>query len=367
MNKRKTICIFIPSLGNGGAEKQSMLLAKALQDTHETYLFILGDHSLLDRHLKTVEEENIQMIIMSGSMFSKARLFMRFVKDHDVDVIISHLPSDTIFTGIIGRLAGVKYIFGGLRNAWIDGYKRIMQKYLHNTILDYSISNSHAGKDYLISHGFKEEKTLVMHNGIEVSQTPIVREDDGPIQILTVSRFVPQKDYHTAIQAIAHMLKSYPVDREVHYHIVGYGVLEPQIKAWLVEYGLDGMATIHIKPPYILELFEQADIYLSSSLFEGISNSMMEAMMYSLPMVATDAGDSRYLVETDFNGFLHELKDVEGIAESLYQLVSSHALRLEMGSQSYNRIQDQFSFEAFQRKYLNLIASLDHSEAVTNH
>lgn len=367
MKEGKTICVFIPSLGAGGAEKQSRLLTKALQDTHNTYLFVLGNQSELSNQFKAEAEKQFQLHLLTGGIISKALYFIRFARQNKVDVILSHLPSDTMFAAIVGRIAGVKHIFGGLRNAWIDGYKRVLLKLMHNRLLDYSISNSYAGKSYLTTNGFKEEKILVRHNGIEINQDYIHREEKEVVNIVTVARFVPQKDYHSAVKTIAHLVDNYPLKTKIQYHIVGFGDQEAQIRAWIKSYGMEEHITVHIRPKYLPELMEQADIYFSSSLFEGIANSMMEAMMYSLPMVATDAGDSRYLVETDDNGFITELEDVEGMAARLFELIDSSALRQEMGRRSYERICDEFSYEAFQKKYLQLIESLDRSEPIPNH
>ncbi|MEM7369510.1 MAG: glycosyltransferase family 4 protein [Bacteroidota bacterium] len=367
MKEGKTICVFIPSLGAGGAEKQSRLLTKALQDTHTTYLFVLGNQSELSNQFREEAEKQFQLHLLTGGIISKALYFIRFARQHKVDVILSHLPSDTMFAAIFGRIAGVKHVFGGLRNAWIDGYKRVLLKIMHNHLLDYSISNSYAGKSYLTTHGFKEKKILVKHNGIEITRDRIYREEKEVVNIVTVARFVPQKDYHTALKTIAHVVNAYPLNSSILYHIVGFGEQEAQIRAWIKDYQLEEYVKVHIRPKYLPELMEQADIYFSSSLFEGIANSMMEAMMYSLPLVATDAGDSRYLVETNDNGFITELKDVESMAARLYELISSADLRQQMGGRSYERISEEFSYEAFQKKYLQLIDSLDSSEPIPNH
>ena len=361
MKEGKKICVFIRSLANGGAEKQSLLLTKALQDTHDTYLLVLDKNPLLEKHLNTVKRENIQLKVLEGNILKKAWNFLRFARRNKVDVIIAHLPSDTFFSGIVGRLSGVKHVLGGLRNAWVAGHKRVAMKWMHNLVLDYSISNSHAGKEYLGEHGFKQDKTLVMPNGIVIKQDAISRNGSNPVNIITVGRFVQQKDYHTAIKTIAHLIKSYPLKQSVKYHLVGYGELEPQIRVWVKEYQLEDVIDVHINPSNLPELYQQADIYLCSSLFEGLSNTVMEAMTYSLPVVATDAGDNRYLVEENTNGYILELKDYEGLAAKLHELISNPSLRHQMGANSYERITEHYSFETFRDNYLKLIDSLDGS------
>ena len=84
-------------------------------------------------------------------------------------------------------------------------------------------------------------------------------------------------------------------------------------------------------PSNLDEYLSKSDIYLSTSLFEGLSNSIMEAMAYSLPIIATDVGDNNYLVQDGYNGFVTNVKDVDEIAKKLLSLVIDKEKRLKMG------------------------------------
>lgn len=89
---------------------------------------------------------------------------------------------------------------------------------------------------------------------------------------------------------------------------MGYGSLEAQIREWIKQYGIDDITTVYINPNNIAELLDQANIYISTSLFEGTSNSIMEAMNADLPIVATNVGDNGQLVQNRENGFLSNKK-----------------------------------------------------------
>lgn len=73
--------------------------------------------------------------------------------------------------------------------------------------------------------------------------------------------------------------------------------METQVRKWIRQYVIDDITTIYINPNNIAELLDQADIYISTSLFEGTSNSIMEAMNADLPIVATNVGDNGQLVQ----------------------------------------------------------------------
>ena len=172
------------------------------------------------------------------------------------------------------------------------------------------------------------------------------------LHIITVGRFVPQKDYETAIHAIAELRRTNP---NIRFDLVGYGDLEMHIRKWIHEYGIEDITNIYINPDNIPELLNHADIYLSTSLFEGTSNSIMEAMNANLPIVATNVGDNQYLVIENENGYLHKIGDYLSISASIAKLVDDKKLRELFGKRSKSLLSEKFSVNLFREKYIQLL------------
>ena len=84
----------------------------------------------------------------------------------------------------------------------------------------------------------------------------------------------------------------------------------------------------------------------------------MEAMTFSLPVVATNVGDNSYLIKEQANGFLCNVGDWETIAERLLLLCNSGNMCYEFGKQSFQIINNDFSLERMEEKYISLINSL---------
>lgn len=169
--------------------------------------------------------------------------------------------------------------------------------------------------------------------------------------IITVGRFVPQKDYLTAIKSVAALKER----DDIRFHIVGYGPLEKQIRKWIQEFGIKKNTLISINPPNVPSLLKNADIYLSTSLFEGTSNSIMEALNFSLPVVCTDVGDNFQLVQNGLNGFLHAKGDYNAISNSLGYLLDNIDIRNKFGARGNEILRENFSIEIFYQQYLKLI------------
>lgn len=360
----KNICISISSLGSGGAEKQSLLLAKALNEKYSVSFLALRDNNIQDERqtyndqLKLLDELNIPTVILKGTIVRKALTFHKFLNNHKIDLIFSYLPSDTIFMGILGKCYRIPFVVGGIRNSIISKHKAILLRIIHNTFLNYSISNSYQAKRIFVKKGYRSSKLAVIHNGLQIKQKSYIRPEQQPVTILTISRFVPQKDHYTALKSLRYLLNNYHLSTEIKYKIVGYGEWEESIKNWIQELNLVDYVEMHINPSNIPQLLHESDVYLSTSLFEGLSNSIMEAMEHSLPIIATNVGDNEQLIIDDVNGFIVETKQYEEIADKLSVLINSYEKRIEFGQNSYAHITENFSYEAFKIKYFNFIESI---------
>ena len=85
----------------------------------------------------------------------------------------------------------------------------------------------------------------------------------------------------------------------------------------------------------------------------------MEAMNYSLPIIATDVGDNDKLVIHGKNGFLANNNDINKLTNYIQKLVQSYSLRNKFGKYSYNHLKNNYSKEIFKQKYIDLINSLN--------
>ena len=223
-----------------------------------------------------------------------------------------------------------------------------------------TVSNNYSAIDVLVSKGFKADKFRVIHNVFPLPQMQNTKRESDIPTIISVARFTKVKDYKTALKSIRLLTQKNPALR-FKYLIIGYGELELEIRKMIDDLSLNDIVEIKINPNNIFEHLINSDIYLSSSLFEGTSNSILEAMYARLPIVATDVGDNSYLV-TDENGFLTDVKDVDCIADRLSLLLLDKALREKMGDMSREIVLTRFSRKAFMQKNLHLLNSLENGK-----
>lgn len=351
----KLVVITINNLRSGGAEKQSIYLYRNLKTIYNTKLIVYYGDQKDSRMLDLLGDDLEDVIWLEGNHLSKMIYFFKMFSHSKADVCISYLATTNFINAIIGKLAGVKIRIGGIRSSRINWYKLLLQRHLHNYWLSYSVFNNNKGLQSLIKKGLIKEKSTVIFNCIDVVDFKRGFKKPEIANILSVGRFVEQKDYYTAIDVIRLL-----VERKLKfkYTIVGHGVLEQEIRNYISDHKIDQLVDVIIKPKDVYKYYENADIYLSTSVIEGLSNSIMEALSYSLPVVATNVGDNSYLVKEGVNGYLTNVKDVVTIADKLEILIRDAELRKVFGEAGKRHISENFSVSKFVEKYVELIESL---------
>ena len=166
------------------------------------------------------------------------------------------------------------------------------------------------------------------------------------------------KDFRTALYSFKQVTERNN-DKKLKYCIVGYGPLEDKIRALIRYLNLQNEVDILINPPNIPDLLKTCDIYLSTSLFEGLSNSIMEAMSAGLPVIATNVGDNSYLIKDSFNGFIVPCRDVSLIVEKLEYLINFENVRKEYGNNSRFKIGSEFSEEKLLENYFSIFSKME--------
>lgn len=346
----KRVSILLSTIDSGGAEKQAVLLASQLSKHTEVNLIVLyGNHSEYKRNVDLLAESTVKVHKLIGNMLSKLRCIKSIIKESKTDVLLNYLTMPDFVGSLVGRMCGIR-VYNGIRNSRMPKGKMLIEKIVHNLFATGTIYNCYSGADYFGNHGFRRKKNIVIPNCFPDIEETIIRPDHKVKTIITVGRFDPQKDYETLIKSVARLSRN-----DFRLCIVGYGVLEEQIRTWVKVYNIESKTDVYIKPNNVSELERNADIYISTSFFEGTSNSIMEALNWSLPVVATNVGDNDHLVIDGENGFLHLIGDVDGLSASLCKLLDSAKLRNQMGHKGNQNLRENYSIEIFEKRYIDLI------------
>lgn len=355
IRNKAPVAILMNALAMGGAEKQSLLLARTLGNYYDVHYIVQKKKPQLKRHIEFIRNEKINYIQLSGNFIFRVFQLSAYIKKEKIEVLIGFLTLDNAMASVLSLFRKIKYI-GGIRSSYLPLIKFwatwVAQKYF----LDYMIYNNHFGRDLFIARGFSAGRSTVIHNYINNVRNEIIRPEREKVKILSVGRFTAQKDYLTALRTIE-LLNRRGMVGKIEYIIVGDGELLRKMKKWIGRMHL-GNVTMIVNPASVEDYYIDADIYLLSSISEGMPNSIMEAFNFSLPVVSTDVGDAKYLVREGVSGYLVKTGDAGALADKLSILIHDHKQRIAFGKYGHEMLIKNFSEDKYREQYITLLDNI---------
>ncbi len=161
-------------------------------------------------------------------------------------------------------------------------------------------------------------------------------------RILTVGSLIWRKGYEHALLAVRRLLDQ---GVPVQFHIIGDGAERTRLLYTIADLELHQQVQLlgGLSPAEVRSQLQQADAFLLSSLSEGISNAVLEAMACGLPVVTTDCGGMREAVTDGVEGFVVPRANPEAMAAALSQLALDREKRRKMGERGRVRVLEHFT------------------------
>jgi glycosyltransferase involved in cell wall biosynthesis len=184
----------------------------------------------------------------------------------------------------------------------------------------------------------------VVHCGVDLehySPRTLERDDDTPLEVLTVGRLSPEKGQFVLLDAVAQLHRE---GTEVRVTIVGDGPLRNELGTHAEQMGIDHLVTFAgaVGQDKMPAFFRAADVYCQPSFNEGIPVVLMEAMASGLPVVSSAVGAIRELVVEGETGLLVPAARSDAVADALRLLAGSVELRTAMGARGRKVVERDF-------------------------
>ncbi|MEZ5399627.1 MAG: glycosyltransferase [Bryobacteraceae bacterium] len=296
-----TILHIAASLDTGGAERQLYLLCRQTQGRVENRVTAIARGG---RWAEPLRETGAAVEILGCGMRDPraiARLAVA-IRRSGADAVHCWLPS----VNLVGALvAGGRPVIASIRNVddWKPWYYRLAED-LVSPLWSAVVANSHAGAAEAVRQGIQPDKLRVVPNGIE-PRTPLTRLRRSKTTICAVSRLVAQK----RVDRIVGLARELP---EAVFLVAGDG---PQRADLAAAAGPNVTFLGEQEDP--AWLFASADFFVQTSVREGTSNSLLEAMQAGCVPVVTAAGDNERIVAHGVSGWVGP---VEGMADAITAL-----------------------------------------------
>lgn len=207
-----------------------------------------------------------------------------------------------------------------------------------------------------------DRRTYTIYNGIDVDAfaeavrdadpSHIVEEagvGDGPV-FLSIGRYSAKKNQVALVEAMGDVVETHP---DAHLFVVGKGELEADLRAAVADRDLEEHVTITGRVPSVKEYYAMADVFVLSSITEGLSVVLLEAMASSVPVVATDTAGTAETVVDGETGYIVPIGDRSELVAGMERLAADERRRL-FGERGYERARERFSIERTIRSYLDV-------------
>jgi L-malate glycosyltransferase len=217
--------------------------------------------------------------------------------------------------------------------------------------VDRFICASEAIRQMLLSDGIPPERTVTVHEGIDLGHVQAARParihqelwlpHHAPL-VGNVAALVPHKGQRYLVEAAAHVIQEQP---DARFIIAGEGELRESLEHQIHHLRLDKHVFLTGFRPDVLSLHQAFDIFALSSTTEGLGTSLLDAMACAKPVVATRAGGIPEVVVDGETGLLVPPRDHHAMAAAIVHLLADQALRVRMGAAGLARLRRHFTAE----------------------
>lgn len=295
-----------------------------------------------------------------------------YLSKHDYDVVHAHSSKAGAIFRIAAWLCKVKIIlytphcfyFQG-KKGFLNRYYRYIEKLLGKISTCVIVSSNE--KHWVLKYGIVPAcKIKNINNAIDLLEyIPLCAHDAslnkscfslGGTVITGIGRLTNQKDWFTYIYAANEILKT---RQDVSFLIVGDGEMGNALIRLVQHLGIGHKVLFTGYIENIAEVFSFTDIFVSTSLWEGLPYVLLEAMWYQKPIIASNL-EYKGILQDRQNALLFKVMDYLDLASKIEHLINDHFLMNEIALTGHKSIALQFDFETFvgrhERLYKNLFA-----------
>lgn len=192
-----------------------------------------------------------------------------------------------------------------------------------------------------------DQKFDLIYNGIDIKEFAkpknFERKESKKFKIISVGRLIERKGFEYIIEAISEL-------NDVELTIVGDGPLKEKLEKLATRLNSNCKFTGSVKHSKIPEMLWNSDLFVIASISESLSNTMLEALASSLPIITTNTGPAELIYD---NGFIVDIENSQQIRDKIIEIKSNHELKEDMSKKSF-KIAEELSWKTIAKKYKEL-------------
>jgi len=360
-SERLSVLQFLTVFGIGGTERQVLNLVQGLDTSRfgVEVACLKRWGALLPEMEATgvpITEYKTSSLYNHKALWNQIR-FANHLRKRNVEIVHTYGFYSNVFAIPPARLAGAAAVLASIRDT--GEHLTPMQKRIEKLfcrMADCIVTNAEAVRNRLTNEGYAAEKIVVIHNGIELTryarkpgELGLHRELGVPsnTQLVAVfARLNELKGIEYFLRAAAGLIERF---RNVRFLIVGDGASRPELERYAERLGLNKHVVFLGFRLDVPALLSEISVSVLPTLSEGLSNSLLEAMAASVPVVATTVGGNPEVVQGGVTGLLVPPRDAEALARAIGQFLEDPCLRKKFGLAGRERVSKRFALEHMTR------------------
>jgi L-malate glycosyltransferase len=338
-----------------GGQNQVVLTVNGLRELgHRAAVVAHPEGALRDRMKEGLEL--VPIASRSEMDFAAAWRLSRVVKREKPDVLHAHDPHGVAMAALALSMGSTSS--GGPPAPALVASRRVDFPLKQNSFsrwkyrqVDRFIAASEFIRRMLVADGVPADRTVTVHEGIDlqhVAAAPAVNVHEvfwlphhAPV-VGNIAALVPHKGQRYLIEAAHLVVQELP---DVRFVILGEGELREQLERQVRDHHLEKHVLLPGFRTDVLGCLKAFDIFVMSSVTEGLGTSLLDAMACSRPIVATTAGGIPEVVDDGVTGLLVPPRDAPALARAIVTLLSGERMRHQLGQAGLARVRERFTVE----------------------
>jgi glycosyltransferase involved in cell wall biosynthesis len=350
---RKKIMFMNYSLDIGGAEIMILELVKGLNKRY----FDVSICSMSDKNVLKPEFEKIDIPVFicpkkTGFDWKSIPKILAILKDNKIDLLHTHDFPTWLYGGLASLLApGCRLVHTQHSN--IESKRKIpssFKRVLSLLTKEIIAVNDQVG-DFLYKDGYSPKSKLhILYSGINIPGEEIIKQkiESNDIRFVITARLAKAKNHEYLIKSFAKLCKKHD---KATLSIIGDGLLRKSLNDLVSQLEMEEKIYFLGQVLNAKTKLVDYDVFVLTSISEGLSFSLLEAMAYRLPIIATDVGGNGMLVDHGENGLLVESNNEQQLVEAMETLLLDREKRERMGQKSQQKVKSKFSHERMLKEY----------------
>lgn len=324
----RKITFVIGGMSRGGAERVISILANHYAKSGWRADIVMFLANSVGYEL----DDRIQLIDMTRKTKSKivgapywVMSFRKYVKESNPDIIVSFVARINVVVLLATLGMNKKIIISERNDPSMDGRSKFLDiatKVLYKKAGKIIFQTKRAANHFT---GIIQKNSVIIPNPISVKCS--VQENKNH-KIVSVGRLAKQKNHMMLIDAFAKIIKTYP---EYQLWIYGEGSSRNELETKISEYHIEDKVFLPGNIPNIHQEISDAEMFVLSSNYEGLSNALLEAMMMGIPCISTTCAGSDEYIKDGYNGLLVPIGDSEKMKIAIERLIEDDVFRYNIG------------------------------------